>query len=65
MTDKAKSEVWRGGLPYAPDAAKLEKAFPNPEEGQLFKHEEFEKLLIEKRGTQRYYGVINSWRKGL
>lgn len=54
-----------GGIPYGPDVRKLEEAFPNPEEDQIIKHAEFEALLKIPKQTQRYYGVINTWRRRL
>lgn len=60
--DESKVQHWKGGLPYGPDVRKLEEAFPTPEEGQIIGHDEFEKVLKMKRGSARYYGVINKWR---
>jgi len=56
-------KLWKNGLPYGPQVKKMEEAFPSPEENKLLLHEDLEKLIGEKRGSQRYYGVINSWRK--
>jgi hypothetical protein len=44
---------------------KLEEAFPKPDEDLLITHEELQALIGEEKGSQRYYGVINSWRKKL
>lgn len=54
-----------GGIPYALDAKRLEDAFPVTAlaEGTEIKHEQLEKILDIKRGSQRYYGVVNSWIK--
>lgn len=59
------SQLWKGGLPYSPQVRKLEDLYPKPEEDTLFTHEDLERVIAEKHGTQRYYGVINSWRKKL
>jgi hypothetical protein len=53
------------GIPYGPDVRKLEEAFPNPEEDQLIKSEEFEKIIRVEQKTSRFYGVINAWRRRL
>lgn len=54
---------FRGGIPYALDVKKLNEAFTTPSltEGRLITHEMLETVLGEKRATQRYYGVVNSW----
>ena len=59
------NRVFLGGLPYAIDVKRLEEAFPVSalNEGKTIDHETLEKLLEVKRGTQRYYGIINSWIK--
>jgi hypothetical protein len=53
------------GIPYAPDVRRLEEAYPSPQEDQVIRHDEFEKLLKIPGKSQRYYGVINTWRKRL
>jgi hypothetical protein len=53
------------GIPYGPDVRKLEEAFPNPEEDQIIKSEEFEKIIRVEQKTARFYGVINAWRRRL
>lgn len=57
------SMVFRGGLPFAPDVKRLEEAFPvdSLAEGRIIGHERLETIVQAKRGTGRYYGVINSW----
>lgn len=54
---------FRGGIPYALDVKRLDEAFPVPSlaEGRLIGHEEIEAVIGEKHGSQRYYGVVNSW----
>ncbi len=58
-------QSFRGGMPYEPDVSRLMETFPvlNLKEGQVISHEELEKILKYKHGSQRYYGVINSWAK--
>lgn len=53
------------GIPYNLDVQKLEEKFPSPAEDQIIRHAEFEELLKIPPKTQRYYGVINTWRKRL
>lgn len=55
--------VFRGGVPYQIDIRKLEAAFPIEEltEGRTIKHEEIEAVIDCAKGSQRYYGVVNSW----
>lgn len=55
--------VFKGGLPYGPDVRLLSEEFPVAElkEGLIIPHERIEKAVRQKRGTSRYYGVVNSW----
>jgi|GEM_PF-1568742 hypothetical protein len=55
--------LWKNGLPYSVDIAKLNDVFPVPTltEGRTITHEEIEKVIGYKRGSPRYYGVVNSW----
>lgn len=53
------------GIPYGPDVRKLEETYPNPEEDQIIKHEDFEKIIRTEQKTARFYGVINAWRRRL
>lgn len=55
--------VFRGGLPYGPDIKRLDDAFPvdSLTEGRVIEHGELEKILTCKRGSSRYYGVIDTW----
>jgi hypothetical protein len=54
-----------GGMPYGMDVKRLDEAFPISEltEGRVIEHDALSALLGEKRGTSRYYGVINAWLK--
>lgn len=56
---------WLAGVPYGPQVKRLKDAYPKPEEGLVLSHDELEELLNEERGSQRYYGVVNSWRSYL
>jgi hypothetical protein len=58
-------KLWKGGLPYGPQVKKLEDAYAAPEEDSLISHEELQKLTGEPKASQRYYGIVNSWRKRL
>jgi len=53
------------GIPYGPDVRKLEEAFPTPDEDQVIRHSEFEALIKIPAKTNRYYGVVNAWRRRL
>lgn len=55
--------VFRGGMPYEPDVNRLKERFPASAltEGRVIGHAELETALVYKKGTPRYYGVINSW----
>lgn len=53
------------GMPYGPDVIKLDEAFARPEEGQKILSRQFENILGIPQKTQRFYGVINSWRRKL
>ena len=61
----SESVVFNGGLPYGPDVNRLKETFPVAKlaEGTILTHEELEAVVRQKRGTQRYYGVVNSWMK--
>lgn len=63
MGEKGLTMVFRGGLPFEPDVKRLEEAFPVPEltEGRVIEHVALEAIVQAKRGSSRYYGVINSW----
>lgn len=54
---------FKGGIPYGLDVRRLSDAFPVPSlnEGRVLRHAELEEVLGYKRGTQRYYGVVNAW----
>jgi hypothetical protein len=55
--------VFLGGLPYGPEIKRLREMFPVQKltEGLIISHQTLEGVLNEKRGSGRYYGVINSW----
>lgn len=63
MTAKLPQVV--NGIPYGPDVRKLEESYPSPEEDAILRHNELETLLKIEQKTQRYYGVINTWRRNL
>lgn len=60
-----KQRLMRTGTPYALDVKRLTEHWPVPEltEGRVIPHEELAGVLNIEAGTQRYYGVVNSWRK--
>jgi hypothetical protein len=62
---KKEAKMWNAGIPYSPDVKMLEDTYPQLEEGSMIVHSDFEEILKMKAGSQRYYGVINSWRKYL
>jgi hypothetical protein len=57
------SKIITGGVPYALDVKRLTEAFPVNDltEDRVITHEDLEGTIQLRRGTQRYYGVINSW----
>jgi hypothetical protein len=59
-----KQSLITSGIPYGPDKNKLSDCFPVQEtkEGDLVSHERLAEVLGYEVGSQRYYGVINSWR---
>lgn len=59
----ANGTVFRGGLPYGPEFARLDEAFPvaSLAEGAKVTHERLEGVLGVKRQSGRYYGVVNAW----
>lgn len=60
---KMDAVIFRNGTPYGPDIKRLNEAFPVPAlaEGLVIEHSRLEKVLGYKKGTSRYYGVIDSW----
>ena len=54
---------FRGGLPYSIDVRRLKDRYPveTLTEGLIIQHADLEGIVNCKAGTQRYYGVINSW----
>jgi hypothetical protein len=57
------ARLFFGGMPYGIDIKRLEEAFPVKKlaEGRVIEHDALSAALGEKRGTSRYYGVINAW----
>ena len=57
------AKIFTGGVPYAIDVKRLSEAFPTDQltEERVISHEELEGALSMDRGSQRYYGVCNSW----
>lgn len=60
----SESKVYRGGMPYGPDIKRLREAYPSNTltEGLVMEHAALEGIIGAPKGSQRYYGVINSWR---
>jgi len=55
-------ETFRGGVPYAIDVNRLIETFSiSLEEGRIITHTELEGATDCKRGTRRYYSVVNAW----
>jgi len=55
--------IFEGSIPYGPDLRRIEEAFPVPSlsEGRQISHAELEAVTHAKRGSGRYYGVVNAW----
>jgi hypothetical protein len=56
-------KIFRSGVPYQIDINRLMETFPvtSLTEGRVIEHEALEPIVKAARGSQRYYGVINSW----
>ena len=63
MEQMTEAVLFRGGVPYALDVNRLNEAFPvsTLAEGTVIEHAQLEAVLNERRGSQRYYGVVNAW----
>ena len=59
------NNLYFGGVPFDPDIRKIREAYPDSslEEGQVIPYEQIEAVLQVKKGTSRFLGVTNSWRK--
>ena len=57
------NKTFTGGVPYAIDVKSLMEAFSidTLTEGRVIPHDELEATIGSERGSQRYYGVVNSW----
>ena len=57
---------WRiGGMPYKPDVEKLKSRFGIPDRGTLIEHELIASVIGLAWRSERYKGVLNSWRRML
>jgi hypothetical protein len=57
--------IFHRGVPFGPDVDALMKAFPDLKPGDKITHETIEKVIREKWRSNRYRGVVESWRKRL
>lgn len=65
MSDTSDAKPFLGGIPYALDIKKLNETYPLPslDLNRLISHEELAAVIGERVGSQRYYGVINAWKR--
>ena len=61
----AKSRVFFGGVPTAPEVRLLREKYGVPPEGIVIPQEEVESLIGCPRTSHRYRTITNAWRKGL
>lgn len=59
------SQLFRGGIPIAPDVAKLTARYQTPAENALIAYDEIATLIGAAYGTGRFRGVVTAWRKML
>lgn len=59
------SDIFRGRIPYALGVNALKQEITKDEltEGTVIPHARLSAIIQAERGTERYYGVINSWIK--
>lgn len=52
-----------GSVPYVVDVNRLKEEFPVTKltEGTIIAHDAIGPIVNAKKGSQRYYGVVNSW----
>jgi hypothetical protein len=60
-----KATIFEGGIPTAPDVAKLVTSFGAPDRGRLITYEEIEKVIEVGPTTCRFRTVTNAWRNHL
>lgn len=65
-SDMGAATIFRGGVPYGPDVKRLTEAFPHQTltDDRVITHGDLEKVLGLDRGTSRYYGVVDAWKRG-
>jgi hypothetical protein len=53
------------GVPFEPDIKKLRETYPEARlrQGQIIPYHEVERLLHERKDSNRWKGVTNQWRK--
>ena len=61
----AKTNLFFGGVPTAPDVKKLDEAIGLPSEGMLIQYEKLESIIGCGRDASRYATVVHAWRKRL
>lgn len=54
-------EIFRGGVPVAPDVNRLLEAFGTPTVGTLIEHERVAEILGLRPGSHRYHTVTERW----
>ncbi len=59
------SSIFRGGVPYAPDRARLDIAFPSLRPGDRISYDDIGEVIKSRWPSDRFWGVVDSWRNHL
>jgi hypothetical protein len=57
--------IYRGGIPLAPDVAKLLEHYKTPEERSLIPYADIAKIIGAAVNTNRFRSVVAAWRRVL
>ena len=61
---KQRNSIFRGAVPYEEALQRLDAAFA-PKPGDLITHEELARVIQAEFGSNRYDGVLDSWKRKL
>ena len=59
------TNVFRGGVPVAPDVRKLTDHFQTPAEGSMIPYDDIARIIGAAYGTNRFRSVVMAWRRDL
>src|SRR5262245_45786503 len=65
MAAERQEQIYKKGIPYAPDIKRLDEAFPMPEEGDTLSYEQLAFVLKLEKESTRFRSILTSWRRGL